>query len=205
MQIDTGNSDSVLQRPYPITVKHYDWVKNEINKLLNAQVICNSHSSWSSPIIVVPKGSGRKCLVIDYRALNKFTQKFMWPMPKVEDIFSRLNSAKYFSSLTLSTEYHHIPLDEDSIPQTAFTSPFGKLEYLKALFGLAQAPAYFQELMNKVLKVLPFAIAYIDIIYSKLQRNTWIIYSKFPQLHNAELSMKLSKCHFFVELLSAGI
>ena len=56
MQIDTVNSEPVSQRPYPITMKHYDWVKNEINKLLDVQVICSSHSSWSVPIIVVPKG-----------------------------------------------------------------------------------------------------------------------------------------------------
>ena len=44
MQIDTGDPEPVPQRPYPITIKHYDWVKNEINKLLNTQVICSSHS-----------------------------------------------------------------------------------------------------------------------------------------------------------------
>ena len=93
----------------------------------------------------------------------------MWPMPRDEDIFSKPNGAKYFSTLNLNTGYHHIPLNEDSIPQTAFTSLFGKYEYLKVPFGLAQAPAYFQELMKKVLKVLTFTISYLDdiIIWSK--------------------------------------
>ena len=61
------------------------------------------------------------------------------------------------------------PLNEDSIPKTAFISPFGIYEYLKVPFGLAQAPAYFQELMSKILKDLPFTIAYLDdiIINSK--------------------------------------
>ena len=80
MQIDTGDSEPVLLRPYPITVKHYDWVKSETNKLLDAQVIHSSHSSWSALIIVVPKGDGWKCLVIDYRDLNKVTWKFIWPI-----------------------------------------------------------------------------------------------------------------------------
>ena len=79
-------------------------------------------------------------------------------MPKVEDIFSKLNSAKYLSTLDIQAGYHHIPPDEDLISKTAFMSPFGKHEYLKVPFGLAQAPAYFKELMNKVLKDLPFAI-----------------------------------------------
>ena len=75
MQTDMGDSESVSQRPYPIAMKHYDWVRSEISKLIDACVIHNNHSSWSATIIVVPKGDGGQCLVIDYRDLNKVTQK----------------------------------------------------------------------------------------------------------------------------------
>ena len=112
----------------------------------------------------------------------------------------KLNGAKYFSPFNLCTGYHHLPLEEDSIPKTAFTSPFGKYEYLKVPFGLAQAPAYFQELMNKVLKDLAFAIAYLDdiIIYSKTAKEHLDhLQQVFHKLCNAELTIKLSKCHFF--------
>ena len=88
MTIDTGVSEPVSQKPYPIALKYYKWVKDEINKLLTAKVIWGSQSSWSAPIIVVPKGNRGKHLLIYYSALNKITQKFIWPMPKVEDIFS---------------------------------------------------------------------------------------------------------------------
>ena len=87
MTIDTGTCDPVSQKPYPIAMKHHQWVKEEIEKLLAVKVNCTSCSSWSAPFIVVPKGNGGKCLVIDYRALKKVTRKFTWPMPKVEDIF----------------------------------------------------------------------------------------------------------------------
>ena len=86
--IDIGTSDLVSQKPYPVAMKNYQWVKDEIEKLLTAKVIHSSRSSWSVPIIVVPKGDGGKC------ALNKVTRKFTWPMPAVEDIFSKLNGAK---------------------------------------------------------------------------------------------------------------
>ena len=109
MSIDTGSADPVSQKPYPIAMKNYNWVKKEIEKLLDAKVICSSHSSWSAPIIVVPKGDRGKHLVIDYRALNKVTRKFTWPMPKVEDIFSKLDEATYFTTLDLHAGYHHIP------------------------------------------------------------------------------------------------
>ena len=88
MTIDTGTSDPISQKPYPIAMKHYQWVKEETEKLLAAKVIHSSRSSWSAPIIVVPKGDGGKCLELDYRALHKVTRRFTWPMPKVEDIFS---------------------------------------------------------------------------------------------------------------------
>ena len=138
--------------------------------------------------------------MIDYRALNKVTRKFTWPMPEVEDIFSKLNEATYFTTLDLCAGYHHIPLDKPSIHKTAFNSPFGKFEFVKVLIGLAQAPAYFQELMISILKDFPFAIAYLDYI---------IIFSQMPQEHlshicmvveklkSANLSMKKSKCSFF--------
>ena len=131
MSIDTGSADPVSQKPYPIAMKHYHWVKKEIEKLLDAKVIHSSCSSWSAPIIIVPKGDGGQCLVIDYRALNKVTRKFTWPMPKVEDIFSKLDGATYFMTLDLHARYHHIPLDKSSIPKTAFNSPFGNMNTLR--------------------------------------------------------------------------
>ena len=101
IQIDTDTPDPVLQKPYQVAMKHYDWVKDEIIRLLSTKGLYSSHSSWSAPIIVVPKSNGGKCLVIEYKALNKVMRKFIWPMPKVEDIFPKLNGAKYFSTLDL--------------------------------------------------------------------------------------------------------
>ena len=78
-------------------------------------------------------------------------------MPKVKDIFSKLNGSKYFTTLDLRAGYHHVPLGKSSIPKTAISPPFKKYEYIKVPFGLAQAPAYFQELMTGILKDFHFA------------------------------------------------
>ena len=160
MTIDIGTSDQVSQKLYLIPMKNYQRVKNEIEKLLTAKVICSSRSSWWAPIIAIAMGDGGKQLVIDYHTLNKVTRKFTWPMPEVEDIFSKLIGAKYFPTLDLWAGYHQIPLDKSSILKTTFNSPFGKYEYVKVPFGLAQGPAYFQELMTGILKDFNFAIAY---------------------------------------------
>ena len=138
--------------------------------------------------------------MIDYRALNKVTRKFMWPMPKVKDIISKLNRATYFTTLDLHAGYHHIPLDKSSIPKTAFNSPFRKYEYVKVPFRLVQAPVCFQELMTSILKHFPFAIAYLDdiIIFSKTpQEHLSHICMVFEKVKSANLSMKKSKCSFF--------
>ena len=202
MMIDMGTSEWLTQKPFQIAMKHYQWVKDEIEKLLMAKVIYGSQSSWSAPIIVVPKGDGEKCLVIDYCTLNKVTRKLIWPMPKVEDIFSQLNGANFFSTLDLHAGYHHIHLDKFFIPKNTLTSSFGKYEYIKVPFGLTQAPAYFQELMTGMLKYFNFAIAYLDdiIIFSRaVEEHQDHIKHIFEKLRSTHLSMKLSKCHFFTK------
>ena len=121
-------------------------------------------------------------------------------MPRVKDIFLKLNGAKYFTTLDLRAGYHHIPLDKPSIPKTAFNSPFGKYKYVKVPFGLAKAPAYFQELMTSILKDFNFVIAYLDdiIIFSKTpEEHLSHIRKVFKKLCSSKLSMKLGKCHFF--------
>ena len=200
MSIDTGDHPPVAKRPYTLALKHHDWVKAEIDKLLEAGVIRESDSSWSAPIVVVPKGDGGKRLCIDFRALNSITRTFIWPMPRVEDILAKLGKAKYFTTLDLRSGYHHIALDKQSIKKTAFCTPFGKYEYLKVPFGLAQAPSYFQKLMNKVLKGLNFAFAYLDdiIIFSNTaEEHLNHIQIVIDRLKAAQLKLKKSKCSFF--------
>ena len=115
-------------------------------------------------------------------------------MPKLEDIFSQLNRVKYFSTLDLWAGYHHIPLEESSMPKTAFTSPYGKYEYIKVPFGLVQAPAYFQELMTGVLNDFSFAITYLDniIIFSRTAEHFNHIKQVFRNLVIATSSLKKS-------------
>ena len=90
-------------------------------------------------------------------------------MPRVGNIISWLRKAKYLTTLDQRTGFHDITFDKDVNKKTSFIIPFGKYEFLKVPFGLAQALAYFLNLMNKVLKGLNFTLAYLNdtIIYSK--------------------------------------
>ena len=105
-------------------------------------------------------------------------------MPRVADIFAKLGKAKFHTTLDVRSGYHHIALDKDPIKNTAFVAPFGKYEYLKVPFGLAQAPAYFQNLMNKVLNGLNFTLAYLDDV---------IIFSETAEEHLKHIQIVLTR------------
>ena len=216
MDIDTGDSPPVSSRPYTLPLKHYEWVQREIESLERAGVITKSMSKWASPIIIVPKKSApgeppKRRLCVDFRKVNELQQEVITagktkgqisihPLPKIDEMYAKLKGAKVFSTIDLRSGYHHIALGKSSRAKTAFVMPFGKYEFLMVPFGLAQAPAYFQLLMNKVLKGLKFAMMYLDdiIIFSqdKLQHleHLEIVFS---HLQEAGLKMKCSKCDFF--------
>ena len=185
MDIDTGDSPPVSSRPYTLPLKHYEWVQREIESLECAGVITKSMSKWASPIVVVPKKSApgeppKRRLCVNFRKVNELQQEVITagktkgqisihPLPKIDEMYAKLKGAKVFSTIDLRSGYHHIVLGKSSRAKTAFVTPFGKYEFLMVPFGLAQAPAYFQLLMNKVLKGLKFAMTYLDdiIIFSE--------------------------------------
>ena len=185
MDIDTGDSPPVSSRPYTLPLKHYEWVQREIESLERAGVITKSMSKWASPIAIVPKKSApgeplKRRLCVDFRKVNELQQEVITagktkgqisihPLPKIDEMYAKLKGAKVFSTIDLRSGYHHIALGKSSRTKTAFVTPFGKYEFLMVAFGLAQAPAYFQLLMNKVLKGLKFAMTYLDdiIIFSQ--------------------------------------
>ena len=115
-------------------------------------------------------------------------------------MYAKLKGAKVFSTIDLRSGYHHIALGKSSRAKTAFVTPFGKYEFLMVPFGLAQAPAYFQLLINKVLEGLSLAMTYLDniIIFSDNELDH-LEYLEiiFHRLKEAGLKMKCSECDFF--------
>ena len=174
MDVDTGDSPPVSSRPYTLPLKHYEWVQKEMESL-----------ECVGPIVIVPKRSSpgeppKRRLCVDFRKVNELQQQVITegkskgqisihPLPKINEMYAKLKGAKVFSTIDLRSGYHHIALGKDSRAKTAFVTPFGKYKFLMVPFGLAQAPAYFQLLMNKVLEGLSYAMTYLDdiIIFSK--------------------------------------
>ena len=166
-------------------------------------------SNWASPIVLVPKKSApreppKRRLCIDFRKVNELQQEVLaegkkrgkislHPLPKIDKMYAKLKGAKVFSTIDLRSRNYHIALGKDSRAKTAFVTPFGKYEFLMVPFGLAQAPAYFQLLMNQVLEGLNFMMTYLDgiIIFSNSEEEHLLhLEEVFHQLREAGLKMK---------------
>ena len=196
-------------RPYTLALKHHRWVQEEIETLERVGVITKSMSPWASLIVIVPKKSQpgeppKKRLCIDFRKINDLQQKVItegkskdWlsliPLLKIDEMYTKLKGAKFFSTIDLRSGYYHIALGKDSRTKTTFVTPFGKYEFLQVPFGLAQVPAFFQHLINKVLDNCPFAMMYLDDIniFSDMEEEHLAhIEEIFKRLEAADLKMK---------------
>ena len=214
MNIDTGMSQPVSQRPYTLLLKHHDWVKKEIKQIEHAGVIEKSLSPWASPIVIVPKKSGpgeppKRRMCLDYHQINALQTEVdsssrgcmsLYPLPKIDKMFNKLCDAKIFTTLDLRSGYFHIGLTDAANPKTAFVTPHGKWHFNMVPFSLAQVLLYFQQLMNQVFQGLDFAIAYLDIIviFSNNElEHLQHLETVFKRLQDAGLKLKESKCNFF--------
>ena len=123
------------------------------------------------------------------------------PLPKIDEIYACLKGSKVFSTLDIHSGYHHVEMTEEARPKTAFTLPanLGKWEFFSCPFGLAQAPAYFQRLINEVLVPFDFAFGYLDdiLIYSPdVATHLKHIEMIFQRLTEVGLKFKMEKCSF---------
>ena len=216
MEIDTGDSPPICQRPYNLPLKHADWVRKELEMLEKAGIISRSISPWASPIVIVPKKTEpeqppKKRLCVDYRALNSLIPPVtkahskakgvltLVPLPKIDEIYARLRGSTIYSALDMTSGYHHMELSEEAKPKSAFVTTIDKYEFNRCPFGLAQAPAYFQRLVNKVLVGLPFTFGYLDdvLIYSpNVKTHLKHLRQVFQRMREADLRLKMEKCNF---------
>ena len=140
--------------------------------MLELGVIEESHSAWSSPIVLVGKPDGSIRFCVDYRKVNDVSRFDAYPMPRVDELLDRLGTARFFSTLDLTKGYWQIPLSPESKEKTAFSAPDGLYQFRTFLFGLFGAPATFQRLMDRVLRPhAAFAAAYLDDVI--IHSNSW--------------------------------
>ena len=166
-------------------------------------MIEKSTSPWSSQLVLVQKKDKTWRVCVDYRKLNSRTIKDAYPICRIDDNLDALSGSVWFTSLDLNMAYHQVPMEKEDKEKTAFATPRGGLyQYTVMSFGLCNAPATFQRIIEKALCGLQWQIAvlYLDdiIVYSStFDEHLRHLGMVFDRLDEANLKLKAKKCNFF--------
>lgn len=199
--IDTGGSRPLKQPPRRVPTAFAGEDIKALEKLQRQGVIRPSNSPWASPIVLVHKKDGSVRFCTDYRRLNQVTKKDAFPIPRTEDCFDALTGAVMFSTMDITSAYHQIPVHEADIPKTAFTTKYGLFEYVTMPFGLCNATATFQRVIELALSGLQWTecLVYLDdvIVFSKnFSQHLKRLRAVLTRIQQAGLKLKPSKCKF---------
>ena len=170
--------------------------------MLQRDVIQPPSSPWVSGVVIISKKDGTKRSCVDYRKLNDVTVKDSYPIPRIDDSLEQLAGAQWFSCLDVNAGYWQVEADEVDREKTAFTPRRGLFDFKTMLFGLFNAPATFERLMETVLAGLNWQICliYIDDILvhgESFEAMLTSLDSVLCKLQEAGLKLKPSKCRLF--------
>ena len=170
--------------------------------MLEGGVIRPSSSPWCSPVQMVTKKDGTIRFCIDYRCLNGVTKKNAYPLPRIDECLDALGGNKWFSCLDLQSGYWQVGMHPDSVEKTAFSYQRGLYEFDRMAFGLCNAPATFERMMEDMLRgyLGRICLVYLDdiIVFGKTMKeaaaNLELVLEKIREWG---LKLKPSKCKLF--------
>eukprot|EP00752_Nemacystus_decipiens_P016839 g15071.t1 len=161
----------------PIVARKVDVI---LDKYIASGLIQLSTSPWRSPLVVIPKKNGDLHVTVNYKKLNAVSELGQQPLPRVDATFDKLRSAKIFSLFDLTSSFHQIVNDKDTIPLTAFCTPTRLLEWLVMPQGASQSPGWYMRVINEVIQNLERVLAYLDDV---------IVHDTDPASHIANLRL----------------
>lgn len=169
--------------------------------MLDMNIIRPGKGSWSSPIVCVPKKGGEIRICVDFRKLNQVNKKDAYPMPNLEEVVGSITKARYFTCLDVKSGYHQIVVQESDREKNAFVTQDGLYEFNVLPFGLCNAPATFQRLMNKILAPVlgDRVVVYLDdiLIYSyDYEEHLATLARVIFLLKKAGIKLNMRKCMF---------
>jgi hypothetical protein len=201
-QLSWKLSVSPMNHPYRVPQVEKQILQGILTELLENGIIQESKSPYASPVLLVKKKTGDYRMCVDYRRLNAMTVKDKYPLPIIDEQLDRLGGYKYFTTLDLASGFYQVPVESNSLAKTAFITPDYHYEFLRMPFGLCNAPAVFQRVMNNVLGPLRNTIAfpYMDDIIipsATLEEGLCRLRLVLEALRKYNLTLKIEKCVFF--------
>jgi hypothetical protein len=186
---------------YPMSDSELSALFEELEFLRKNGRIQASTSAYGAPVFYVAQ-KGKLRLVFDYRALNKNTVKVTSTIPNIQELFDRLSKAKVFSKFDLASGYHQIRVHPNDIPKTAFRIKYGLFEWVVMPFGLSNAPATFQAMVNSIFAdhIDNFLLVYLDdlLVFSETEEDhIRHLPMVLQRLQDNQLHCRVAKCEFF--------
>ncbi|GFX25974.1 retrovirus-related Pol polyprotein from transposon 297 [Trichonephila clavipes] len=197
-EIQLVSDQPVRTKPYRMSHRQNEILKNEINRMLKLGIIEVGESDYMSPMILVEIAGKEPRPCIDYRKLNGIIRTEYFPLPNIEERVEKVSAAKFITVFDLSKGYWQIPLSKTAQRYAAFCTSFGTYRPLRMSFGLKNAPYFFSKLMAELLNGLEdFVVPYLDDI--AIFSDTWESHIKhmetvLQRIKRAKLTIKPSKC-----------
>ena len=200
--IDTRGALPIKVRARPIPMAKREACAQQLEDMLADGIVVPSTSPWSAPVVMAQKKDGTLRFCVDYRSLNEVTVKDCYPMPHIEDCLEALGGNTWYCSVDLASGFWQVALDPASQPMTAFATDRGLFEFRVMPYGLCNAPATFERLMDTLLRDLigQGLVLYMDdvtvygtTVSQVLERLDLL----FARLASAGLTLKPKKCTLF--------
>jgi hypothetical protein len=205
-RIYTEDVPPIRSRPYSIPPSEQDFVKEELQRMIDNGLIRPSDSPWTSPVVLVKKKNGKLRFCVDYRKLNAITKKDAYPLPRIDEMLNALSGSQWFSTLDLASGYWQVAMHPNDREKTAFVTRYGTYEFNVMPFGLCNAPATFQRLMDRVYSKIAwkFVVVYLDdtVVYSRtFTDHLKHLREVFTRIRQAGLRLNIEKCSFWMQRL----